>query len=86
MIKYEEVIALGEKVFNKVQIQELKATKGTKWERMFLEISFNLIRDEALDSVYNGDCDLAIFSQYKLFRDFMELYNKYKDEQYAIGS
>lgn len=89
MIKFDDVLAAASKCLNNIQVSEIKRLEQKSMslmQRNFVRGATDIVKNDALESVYNGDCDMVVFSRYRDSRDFLNLYNEYKNEQYAAGS
>ena len=88
MIKWNDVLEAAKKVMTTEEMRHLTVMESQGDPRQIKIVVDMLVKSEkdALDSVYKGDCDIAVFSHYKLVRDFGNLYLSYNDEKYAKGS
>lgn len=89
MIKWNDVLEVAKKCMSQDNLKIITTMESTGKPGELIRFVINLVMEaerNALNSVYNGDCDMAIFSHYKLVRDFGNIYRDYNDEKYATGS
>jgi len=89
MIKKEDVIDKAKIIMPSHDVRDfLRAIEMKRWTRadLILGRNFYSIQRMALESVYNGDCDIAIFNRYRKAKDAHIIYTNFKDEHYAVGT
>lgn len=89
MIKWQDVLEKAKLCLNQDDLRKLTVheSSGRVGDCYYMvKVQLDMAESQALESVYNGDCDLAIFSNYRHVLDLFQIHEQYRDERYAAGS